>query len=294
MPSAFDAWNQHLEREENPLFSHAVAPTHIWSQCFDLRWKVSADCLLVFAQAEGDAFLLLPPVGGGDACAAAAEAVDILEGLEPGGRGARIQNASDGCRELLASRGWRPRESETEYLYRRADIAALKGNRFEKKRQLCNRFERDHNWIWRPFEPADFPQVLSLARSWLEERSATHSDAYYVTQAEASLHCLVLALRDAAALSLTSRVLESDGRIIAFTAGYPLLDGRTLCVLFEFVDHSVRGAAAFVYREFCRELAEFELINAGGASGLATLERVKLSWRPCATRGAWVLLLPGA
>ncbi len=292
VPSAFDAWNEFLAREEDPLFGHAPAAIHIWSRCFDLRWKVSADCLLVFAQAEGDAFLLLPPLGGGDVCAAAAEAVHILEGLEPDGRGARIQNAGETCRERLASCGWRSRESETEYLYRRADVAALKGNRYEKKRQLCNRFERDHNWTWRPFEPRDFPQVLSLARSWLAERSAVHSDFYYVTQAEASLHCLAVAIRDAEALSLASRVLESDGRIIAVTAGYPLPDGRTFCVLFEFVDHTVRGAAAFVYREFCRELGRYELINAGGTSGLPNLERVKRSWRPCATREAWVLLPP--
>jgi hypothetical protein len=82
------------------------------------------------------------------------------------------------------------------------------------------------------------------------------------------------------------------GRMAGFTAGCPLHDGRTFHVLFEISDLAVKGAAQFLFRELCREARTFEWINAGSASGLDNLARVKESYRPSARLAAHTLAPP--
>jgi hypothetical protein len=129
---------------------------------------------------------------------------------------------------------------------------------------------------------------MALYSNWLKERTAAHPGEVYAAQAEASWRALYRALRDAEALQLTARVLEAtcpeqgrrDGRMAGFTVGCPLHDGRTFHVMFEVSDLSVRGAAQFMFRELCREMKSFDRINAGSASDLDNLARVKESYRP--------------
>ena len=120
---------------------------------------------------------------------------------------------------------------------------------------MCNRFEREHEWRFRPCEPEDFAAVMSLYREWLESRARPHPGEFFIAQAEAGFRTLRRSLRDAAAIGLRARVLEADGRIAAYTGGYPLSDGRTFNVLHEVSDLSIKGAAQVIFREFCREAA---------------------------------------
>ncbi len=50
--------------------------------------------------------------------------------------------------------------------------------------------------------------------------------------------------------------------------------------MFEVSDLSVKGAAQYMFRELCREVQPFDRINAGSASDLDNLARVKESYRP--------------
>lgn len=269
----FDAYSGRLS-------CHAFAPLAIWSGIFDIYWRVSGDRLLVFAQGDGDCFLIVPPMGGGDIRHAAAEALDIMRGLNSAGASPRIQEADDSVLSELVGDAWRLRDTHVEYLYDRAELAALPGNRYEKKRQLCNRFERDHEWRWRPFRPEDLPDAVTLYRTWLQRRCATHPEEFYVSQAEASFRTLYRALCETEPSGLYVRVLEADRRMAGIAVACPLHDGHTFSVLFEVSDLAVRGAAQFMYRELCREMLGFDLVNAGSASGLPNLERVKESYRP--------------
>ena len=128
----------------------------------------------------------------------------------------------------------------------------------------------------------DLPEAVALYREWMTSRSVAHPDVFYVAQAEASFRSTYRALREAEALDLVARVLRAcdGGRMLGFTVACPLPDRRSFHVLFEISDLTARGAAQFMYRELCREIDAFDRVNAGGASGLPSLERVKESYRP--------------
>ncbi len=275
---------------------HAFAPIYVWSDIFDLHYKISGERLLVFAEEDGDCFLICPPLGTGDLLRPAEEALAVMRQLAPRGASPRIQDADDDSARQLAESGWRIRETHVEYLYPRAQLADLRGNRYEKKRQLCNRFEHDaKDRRWRALESDDLPQAMALYSRWLKERTAAHPDAVYAAQAEASWRALYRALRDAEPLGLVARTLEANGRIAGITIGCPLHDGGldrqspdrsrrgeggTFHVMFEVSDFSIKGAAQFMFRELCREVQSFDRINAGSASDLDNLARVKESYRP--------------
>jgi hypothetical protein len=282
---------------------HAFAPIYVWSDIFDLRYKISGGRLLVFAEGDGDCFLICPPLGTGDALRPAEDALATMRQLAPRGASPRIQDADDDSARRLAEAGWRIRETRVEYLYPRAQLADLRGNRYEKKRQLCNRFEHDvKDRRWRALEPDDLPVAMALYSNWLKERTAAHPGEVYAAQAEASWRTLYRALRDAEALQLVARALEANGRMAGFTVGCPLHDGGlarrsfseggTFHVMFEVSDLSVKGAAQYMFRELCREVQSFERINAGSASDLDNLARVKESYRPSERLNSHTLVPP--
>ena len=88
-----------------------------------------------------------------------------------------------------------------------------------------------------------------------------------------------MALQFSSELGLLGLVAEVEGRLAAYTLGYPLSDS-VFCVLFEIADRDVRGLAQYIFREFCRSLARFEFINAMDDSGLEGLRRAKQSYHP--------------
>ena len=290
VPSALHILRPFFEAHAGALFTHAFATVYVWSDVFDLRWKITGERLLIFAEGEGDCFLIAPPLGRGDAREPAREALRIMRRLNPHGVSPRIQDAEDLIRAELIAAGWRVRETTVEYVHRRGELGALRGNRYEKKRQMCNRFERDHAWQWRAFAPEDFLPAVALTRRWLAHQCAAHPETFFVAQAEASFRCIYRGLRDAKALGLTVRVLEADGRLVGLTAGLPLHDGESFTILFEVADLTVRGAAQFMFRQLCREMDGFTFVNAGGASNLPNLARVKESYKPSRRLSSHVLI----
>jgi len=279
----------YFEANAPALSMYAFASVHVWSCAFDIWWKHVGQRIVIVALGDGDCFMIVPPMGDGDPTEAATEGLHLIENLRPGGASPRIQEADESLKAALSGKGWRTTRWSVEYVCARKDLSELSGNRYEKKRQMCNRFERDNRWNWRPFASADLCDVVSLYRSWLSERCATHPEPFFTAQAEASFRCLIHALKNAEALGIVARVLEAGGRLVGVTAGTPLADGRSFFVMFEVADRSVRGAAQFMFRQFCRELEGFDWINMGGSSGLSNLERVKESYHPLLRPRAYVL-----
>jgi hypothetical protein len=101
---------------------HAFAPIYVWSDIFDLRYKISGDRLLVFAEEDGDCFLICPPLGTGDVVGPAEDALATMRRLAPRAASPRIQDADDDCARRLGECGWRIRETHVEYLYSRAQL----------------------------------------------------------------------------------------------------------------------------------------------------------------------------
>ena len=127
----------------------------------------------------------------------------------------------------------------------------------------------------------------ALYREWARGRRMVYADnaaALQMLEENAGVH--QLALRHYRELGLTGRVVTVDGKISAYTFGYPLNE-NIFCVLFEIADLACNGLGVFIFREFCRDaaLAPYKFINVMDDFELENIQRTKDSYHP-------VVLLP--
>jgi len=82
-------------------------------------------------------------------------------------------------------------------------------------------------------------------------------------------------------MDFIGRVVRLNGEIIGYTFGYPITD-TDFCVFAEITDRSFKGLPAFIFREFCRDMAvlPYDRVNVMDAFGLPCLEKTKQSFRP--------------
>ncbi|TAL11460.1 MAG: DUF2156 domain-containing protein [Nitrospirae bacterium] len=259
--------------------AYAVPYHFIWRDLFTYEWMEQEGHLCLVAGNKDGAFLALPPIGPDPCGPAMPVALAVLSGRNKTRALTRIENVPESlaacCREL----GYRVAPRGPDYLYRRDDLVGLHGDRFKSQRVDYNHCVKQARPACRAFHPDDAEACLALYRHWQEgvkPDGASDLARHLATDAE-SAHRNGIA--HAAELGLKGRVVEVEGRIAAYTFGYPL-NAQTFCVLFEIADRRVKGLGAYIFREFCRELEPYEFINTMDDSGLEGLRRAKLAYHP--------------
>jgi hypothetical protein len=191
----------------------------------------------------------------------------------------RIENAPEVLAERCRERGYQVKHKESDYVYRRADLVGLHGDRYKSQRVAYNHCVKESRPVFRAYRPEDEKTCLALFRQWREgvkQDGASDLARHLAADAESAHR---QGISHAAELGLVGRVVEVEGRVAAYTFGYPL-NAQTFCVLFEIADRDLKGLGAYIFREFCRELEPYEFINTMDDSGLDGLRRAKLSYHP--------------
>lgn len=278
------------------LAAYAFAPHVIWRALLTYWWMELAGHLCLFAEDSAGCFMALPPLGpspdpthhrSDDGIAAAwREAFALMRRRNGSSRVSRVENVPEELVSLVIDLGYVARPKEADYLYRRSDLVALRGDRYRSQRAAYNRFLRTAGVIrYDPYREEDRHDCLALFQEWRRQRlSAIEAQG---DEAASLVRCL---LEDAfpahatildlgPALGLVGRVVRIDGRICAYTFGYPR-NREVFCVLAEITDRSMPGLAAYIFRELCRDVTGYTFVNTMDDSGLASLARAKCSYHP--------------
>ncbi len=276
------------------LSAYAAENIYIWSGLYRISWTIVEGCLCVFFEDGTGRFLYLPPLGKdeGGRREAARRSFLYMRGKNGDSGGiSRIENVPG---EMLASfgDGYLSRPSMREYICSREELAELRGNAFKHKRACCNHFAVNHRYEYRDFRSAAREEIDELFGTWAGQRRKKHDRVYEGMIADSRL-ALNKALQASGVLDYRGGALFAEGRLKGFTLGYAL-DADTFCVLYEFTDLSCRGAAQFIFREFCRSLNGYRCINVMDDSGLENLRRVKMSYRPREILQAYSVFPAGA
>jgi hypothetical protein len=235
--------------------------------------------LCVFAGDQDGSFLALPPIGPDPGGQAMTKAFEFLSKRNRTPALTRIENAPESLAARCREKGYRVASKGPDYVYRRVDLVALRGVRYKSQRVAYNHCVAHAHPLYRPFRPDDEGACLALFQQWRQgakRDGASDLAAHLAADAE---HAHRNGITHAADLGLIGRVVEVEGRIAAYTFGYPL-NATTFCILFEIADRNVKGLGAYIFREFCRELESYELINTMDDSGLEGLRRAKLAYHP--------------
>lgn len=263
----------------DPLAAYSFPYHFIWQDLFKYEWvEMEGHCCLVASNQEGS-FLALPPIGPDPCGKAMARAFAFLSERNKAPALTRIENAPESLAKRCRETSYQVTPKVLDYVYRRADLVGLHGDRYKSQRVAYNHCVKESRPVVRAYRHEDEKACLALFRQWREgvKQDGVSDLAWYLAADAESAHRQ--GISHAAELGLVGRVAEVEGRLAAYTFGYPL-SGSTFCVLFEIADRRVKGLGAYIFREFCRELEPYELINTMDDSGLDGLRRAKLAYHP--------------
>ncbi len=268
-----------LGEREHELSAYAFASIFIWQELYRIEWQLIDEQLCVFFRDRVGAFLFLPPLGKGKRIVAARTAGERLRRINGESGVTRIENIEAPERALFAEGGFSCSEKSGEYVCDRSCLARLTGNAYKSKRAAYNYFVKHCRAQYRPYRGSDRQECVRLFQRWMCQRRERSSDPLYRGMLEDTFSCLRVLLDGFEKLGGIGRVATADGILCAFTFGVAL-SPRTFCVLFEFTDLALKGAAQYIFRELCAELRAYPFINVMDDSGLENLRAVKRSYRP--------------
>jgi hypothetical protein len=171
--------------------------------------------------------------------------------------------------------------ANSDYVYRTEDLAQLRGNKYSKKRNLINQFERRYLGEGRvnvaPITPADTDECLEYLEEWCISNDCDGEDRDDLAcEKEAAKYTL----KHLEVLGSKGLLLRIDGEINAFGIG-ARLNADTGVLNFEKAFSDIKGLYQYFDRECARRLFDgFEYINKENDMGEPGLEKAKKSYHP--------------
>jgi hypothetical protein len=261
-----DLFAHYLERFPTGVCELSFANIFIWRSIEKPRWTIDRDRLCILVDPPGEPAYALPPLGTGPL----RETVEDCLSLVP--RLSRVP--ADLARSLAADFRTEPDPANFDYVYRAADLAELKGKKYDGKRNRIRKFEREHRYRYVEVCGDCLGACRRLLDEWLEAKAGNGWDleAQRAVVGEALVHFNELGLRGGG--------IEVEGRLAAFSIG-GRLDRQTAVVMIEIVDPAFDGLAQLMNREFVRNAwAGFPFVNREQDLGLEGLRRAKQSYHP--------------
>jgi hypothetical protein len=282
-----------LSRDPQPLSGYAFASLIVWEPVYHYRYAVvGGRTLLMMSSLDGrHPPSLLQPIG------------EFSNGLEEAllrcgrelGEPLRIESVSE---EFLARHpGFAARfdvvpvRGAADYLYAAADLAALRGRRYAKKRNLIAQAAARGSWSVEELGPAQVEECHLVA-----DDIATKRSAGACATLEQENTALERAFQLFGPLGLQGLLLRVDGRPGAFSI-FDRLNPTTAVVLFERALRSEKGLYQLINRETARAIAArgYTLINREEDLDDPGLRHAKLSYCPSRLEMKYSLTLrPGS
>ncbi|MDE1921090.1 MAG: DUF2156 domain-containing protein [Candidatus Omnitrophica bacterium] len=272
----------YLNRGPRPLSSYSFVSVFAWCDFFDFEFRMIKDSLCIFATGASGSFLYLPPLGKVFDLSTVEEVFRHL-GRQGGPRAVhRIENIPGNLLPVFGGGGYNQFAKNAEYVYRKEDLIALKGNAYKSQRHDCNYFKAHHADVsFLPYTDEDFSGCMDLYERWAAGRARTNSDGVYQSMLQENRLVHARLLRKWKALGLVAGVLKADGKCAGYSFGYAV-DESTFCVYAEIADLQTTGGAAYMFRSLCSDsrLAAFGRINTMDDFAMPNVERAKQAYHP--------------
>ena len=181
------------------------------------------------------------------------------------------------CRDMAAHDELQ--RDQCDYIYRRADLAELKGNKLKAKRNHINHFRTEFpDFEYRDLTPDMFDECRALVSLWRDERGDNNPE--YGDTIAAEQRVMETVFEHWNGLDMRGGSIYINGKMVAFTYGAAVTtDTFDVCV--EKADRNIDGLFSLINQQFCAHLPEqFVFVNREEDLGIEGLRKSKLSYHP--------------
>ncbi|MCG8533301.1 MAG: phosphatidylglycerol lysyltransferase domain-containing protein [Desulfovibrionales bacterium] len=163
-----------------------------------------------------------------------------------------------------------------DYIYNVEELAALKGKKFHKKKNLVNQFKKNYTYTYEPMTADCVEAVLEMQEEWCMWRECEESQSLL---AENDAICRVLEHWDVIP-SLIGGSIQSEGKVIAYTVAEAINDD-TVVIHFEKGKTAYKGIYQAINAFFLQDQgARFVYVNREQDLDDEGLRKSKLSYNP--------------
>jgi uncharacterized protein len=273
-----EALAPYLALARQPICDLSMANLCIWRECERATYTFIEGHLCIRIQPHDQPAYFLEPLGPGSVLKVAALCLNHTE---------RISHASEAMAAEMPPEFYQtiPLRDHFDYLYQVAEIAELKGNKHDGKRNQIKKFIRQNpGYQLAPLAEHHREQAFAVFERWFQQRSENGTIGDDGAASDASIACQRLALErafdDFDNLSLSGLAVFTEGRMHGLLLGSPLT-AETAVIHFLYADSQLRGIYQLLLQESCRTVfAAYRLVNLEEDLGIPTLRRTKMSYNP--------------
>jgi len=163
-----------------------------------------------------------------------------------------------------------------DYIYRVADLIELKGNRYHKKKNLLNQFDRKYDFSYLPFGAEMVEKAMAMQADWCTWRDCESSDIL-----DSENRAIFRMLKEWKQLAgLFGGALMVDGVMVAYTVAEALTRDMLL-IHFEKGDTQYKGIYQAINQKFlANAAADYTFVNREQDLNDEGLRKAKLSYYP--------------
>ncbi len=277
---------RHLQQTPALLSTSSFVCVCVWQDFFQFQFEEIDGNLCVFATDAAGTFLYMPPLGKRISQLAIDQCFERMQHMNCGSTVTRIDNVSEEQLVYFSPREYKIYKKGYEYLYYRKDLLEFAGDAYKSKRNAHNYFIKNFSAQYRPYESSMFDECCHLYETWAQDKRLTTCEDIDLMMLEDNKAVHRRALSLFVQLGLVGRVVEVEGKIVAYTFGY-FVNSEIFCDFLEVVDKKYRGLATYVFKQFCADpiLQAVKFINVMDDFAMETVNWTKMSFRPA-------LLLP--
>jgi hypothetical protein len=169
-----------------------------------------------------------------------------------------------------------PLRNTFDYVYLSEDLINLSGKKYQPKRNLISRFNKNFEWHYETISTDNLQECVQMNDEWCR---------MYACHENSSLQAETCAVRRALNYfpdeALVGGLLRVGGKVIAYTIGEQLNSDTFIVHIEKAFGESFPGAYQVINREFIeRQAAHLKYINREDDTGDDGLRKAKLSYKP--------------
>ncbi|MGQ9800632.1 MAG: DUF2156 domain-containing protein [Candidatus Saccharicenans sp.] len=165
-----------------------------------------------------------------------------------------------------------------DYVYLTEELAQLKGKKFDGKRNLIKKLEKNYQTEIKPLSDSDLSSCFEVAERWAQ--NSPEENRLVDARTRAASTAIKEALNNFKQLELQGIVARIEGRVEGFCLGEKL-NNDTVVVHVELADRNITGLYQYMNRECARTIWHgYTYINREQDAGIPGLRRSKLSYYP--------------